>query len=271
MVGVMKTLRPAFAFLWSMSVLVATEEKPILIQVPSRPPVFIRAPFGDGLRPGSLRREPIVVIQRWGQSIVPAVDKNGLPVHGTVPRILVLQQPAAPPPGAASPKDAKALTDRSALAVMRKIETERRRLVGTDSKTPRAAYGQSRRIKEECLRVQAELLRLSRPTVPPATSADQESLLTHYLEQARRLEALRQASQSVCLQGLTGLGESPPERQAAAVLNDLQSRRDAASFSYLACDPLPQGESPFKAALECADLVVQSLDQAMTVARWPRK
>ena len=89
MVGVMKTLRPALAFLGSMSVLVATEQKPILIQVPSRPPVFISAPFGDGLRPGSLRREPILVIQRCGQANVPAVDENGRPVHGTVPRILV--------------------------------------------------------------------------------------------------------------------------------------------------------------------------------------
>ena len=154
---------------------------------------------------------------------------------------------------------------------MRKIEAERRRLVGTDGKTPRAAYGQSRRIKEECLRVQAELLRLSHPTVPPATSADQESLITQYLEQARRLEALRQASQSVCPQSLTDLGASPAERQAAAVLNDLQSRRDAAAFSYLTRDPLLAGKSPFKAALDCADLVVQSLDQAMTIARWPRK
>ena len=271
MVGVMKTLRPALAFLGSMSVLVATEQKPILIQVPSRPPVFISAPFGDGLRPGSLRREPILVIQRCGQANVPAVDENGRPVHGTVPRILVRQQPATTPLGSASPLDANALTDRSAQAVMRKIEAERRRLVGTDGKTPRAAYGQSRRIKEECLRVQAELLRLSRPTVPPATSADQESLITQYLEQARRLEALRQASQSVCPQSLTGLGASPAERQAEAVLNDLQSRRDAAAFSYLTRDPLLAGKSPFKAALDCADLVVQSLDQAMTIAQWPRK
>lgn len=264
MVGVMKTLRPALAFLGSMSVLVATEEKPILIQVPSRPPVFISAPFGDGLRPGSLRREPILVIQRCGQGNVPAVDENGRPVHGTVPRILVLSQPAAP-------LDANALTDRSAQAVMRKIEAERSRLVGADGKTPRAAYGQSRRIKEECLRVRAELLRLSRPTVPPATSSDQESLITRYLEQARRLEALRQASQSVCPQSLIGLGASPAERQAEAVLNDLQSRLDATAFIYLTRDPLLAGKSPFKDALECADLVVESLDQAMTLARWPRK
>ena len=107
--------------------------------------------------------------------------------------------------------------------------------------------------------------------MPPATSADQESLITQYLEQARRLEALRQASQSVCPQSLTGLGASPAERQAEAVLNDLQSRRDAAAFSYLTRDPLLAGKSPFKAALDCADLVVQSLDQAMTIARWPRK
>ena len=229
MVGVMKTLRPALAFLGSMSVLVATEQKPILIQVPSRPPVFISAPFGDGLRPGSLRREPILVIQRCGQANVPAVDENGRPVHGTVPRILVRQQPATTPLGSASPLDANALTDRSAQAVMRKIEAERRRLVGT------------------------------------------ESLMTQYLEQARRLEALRQASQSVCPQSLTDLGASPAERQAAAVLNDLQSRRDAAAFSYLTRDPLLAGKSPFKAALDCADLVVQSLDQAMTIAQWPRK